>query len=183
MKKLICLILSVLVIFSVMACTKTEEKIPCIIFTISITEYDRKPISYLIDNNGNVYYSTSNTLQCPYSEWEELYNQGKLEEYAEIINTIDAIEVLEKYEILKKIAKRGKYRLVDDNEDDLIPAVEVPQYWWTGYYYDKNERIDGVTLHGYEHYASICEDNRATEIARWITKACRQNPQYMFPEE
>ena len=75
-----------------------------------------------------------------------------------------------KFKIFRSIVNKGDYHLIDD--EDVAPTVVVPFHSWYGYYYNMYDEVKRVELYYKCEYALESKDERAKELAEWISEVC-----------
>lgn len=159
------------IVLIVVAWVKPRKEMPNIVFSYNI--YDRLEDSYkiyMIDNKGNVYYSQDSEFLCHYSELDEKYSSGEIASKGRIIQRIDMTQLQEKFKAFRSIVNKGDYHLIDNEVE--APTEVVPIHSWYGYYYNMYGEIQYIELYYKREYVLESKDERAKELADWISEVC-----------
>ena len=146
-----------------------NENMPEIVFDYTFFYEANEPYSYMfvfIDKYGNVYYGDNEIYFCNAEEKMHLYQNLINDTDCKKINVADMKQLQQKYDLLKQIVKDGNNKVTIK---ESVLDVCLGQYTWTGYYYDENGNLNTLTLYGEGDSSYINNDNRAKEIAEWIS--------------
>lgn len=150
-----------------------QEKMPDIVF------YCRIDRSLKMDNGGNRITDTFCTSDGEFYRLEDdeicsenflseiisMYTSGELNDYIELINTVDEESVKLNYELLKKAAN-NKNIAIDYPEWSLDVCASV--FSWYGVTIDNNNELRLINLHCTDNRGSCySNDDNANQIYEW----------------
>ncbi len=152
---------------------KIKQAIPKICF-MYYRSFEGASTVLFCDSSGSCYNILSaDVMSMKLEDLISGYEAGKLENDIKLVKKLDEAELEEAHMKLQGAVAKGNCEL---RVPSTLPAVEAPQNYWYGVYYDENDTPARVEIHANQCMTDIDSANKdVNEVYEWFSDSLNGN--------